>query len=154
MLRCLLACWGSLQNRRYIFCRLLGVPRQARSEQGAPDTGGGGWRVMPFFPHLTPSRVSGAFRSLRACLRAPEKLQKKKSACAGVQLVHAPLIQSILSNKGLLSAVVKCIFFSAVYFNLLTFFFCFCCYNCSCCFCCWVRFGPVDISKCNPKVIP
>ena len=80
---------------------------------------------MPFFPHLTPSRVSGAFRSLRACLRAPEKLQKKKSACAGVQLVHAPLIQSILSNKGLLSAVVKCIFFSAVYFNLLTCFFVF-----------------------------
>ena len=56
--------------------------------------------------------------------RAPEKLQKK-SACAGVQLVHAPLIQSILSNKGLLSAVVKCIFFSAVYFNLLTCFFVF-----------------------------
>ena len=109
MLRCLLACWGSLQNRRYIFCRLLGVRRQARSEQGAPDTGGGRRRVMRFFPHLTPSRVSGAFRSLRACLRAPEKLQKK-SACAGVQLVHAPLIQSILSNKGLLSAVVKCIF--------------------------------------------
>ena len=109
MLRCLLACWGSLQNTRYIFCRLLGVRRQARSEQGAPDTGGGRRRVMRFFPHLTPSRVSGAFRSLRACLRAPEKLQKK-SACAGVQLVHAPLIQSILSNKGLLSAVVKCIF--------------------------------------------
>ena len=109
MLRCLLACWGSLQNRRYIFCRLLGVRRQARSEQGAPDTGGGRRRVMRFFPHLTPSRVSGAFRSLRACLRAPEKLQKK-SACAGVQLVHAPLIQSILSNKGLSSAVVKCIF--------------------------------------------
>ena len=69
--------------------------------------------------------MSGAFRSLRACLRAPEKLQKKKSACAGVQLVHAPLIQSILSNKGLLSAVVKCIFFGAVYFNLLTCFFVF-----------------------------
>ena len=83
MLRCLLACWGSLQNRRYIFCRLLGVRRQARSEQGAPDTDGGGWRVMPFFPHLTPSRVSGAFRSLRACLRAPEKLQKKKARVLG-----------------------------------------------------------------------
>ena len=53
------------------------------------------------------------------------KTPKKKSACAGVQLVHAPLIQSILSNKGLLSAVVKCIFFSAVYFNLLTCFFVF-----------------------------
>ena len=28
------------------FFRLLGVRRQARSEQGAPDTGGGRWRVM------------------------------------------------------------------------------------------------------------
>ena len=57
--------------------------------------------------------------------RAWKTPKKKKSACAGVQLVHAPLIQSILSNKGLLSAVVKCIFFSAVYFNLLTCFFVF-----------------------------
>ena len=76
------------------------------------------------------------FRTLRrrACLElfarfalafARLKNSKKKSACAGVQLVHAPLIQSILSNKGLLSAVVKCIFFGAVYFNLLTCFFVF-----------------------------
>ena len=64
----------------------------------------------------------GAFRSLSACLRAPEKLQKR-SACAGVQLVHAPLIQSILSNKGLLSAVVKCIFFGAVFSFIDLFFF-------------------------------
>ena len=76
------------------------------------------------------------FRTLRrrACLElfarfaldfARLKNSKKRGACAGVQLVHAPLIQSILSNKGLLSAVVKCIFFSAVYFNLLTCFFVF-----------------------------
>ena len=52
-----------------------------------------------------------------------KRQSSKKSACAGVQLVHAPLIQSIL--KGLLSAVVKCIFFGAVYFNLLTCFFVF-----------------------------
>ena len=74
------------------------------------------------------------FRTLRrrACLElfarfalafARLKNSKKRSACAGVQLVHAPLIQSILSNKGLLSAVVKCIFFGAVYSFIDLFFF-------------------------------
>ena len=64
----LLACWGSLPNRPYTFCQT----------HAAED---GTFYVV--FPHLTPSRVSGAFRSLRACLRAPEKLQKKKRVCWG-----------------------------------------------------------------------
>ena len=107
------------------------------------------------------------FRTLRrrACLElfarfalafARLKNSKKRSACAGVQLVHAPLIQSILSNKGLLSAVVKCIFFGAVYSFIDLFFllFLFLLLQLQLLLFSWVRLGTVDISKCNLRVIP
>ena len=107
------------------------------------------------------------FRTLRrrACLElfarlalafARLKNSKKRSACAGVQLVHAPLIQSILSNKGLLSAVVKCIFFGAVFSFIDLFFllFLFLLLQLQLLLFSWVRFGTVDISKCNLRVIP
>ena len=92
--------------------------REVSKERQTRAAEDGAWCVI--FPHLTPSRVSRAFRSLRACLRAPEKLQKKMHVCWGP--VSPRATNSVnTSNKGLLSAVVKCIFFGAVYFYWLVF---------------------------------
>ena len=89
----------------------------------------------------------------------PRKTPKKTrvmQATAGVQFVHAPLIQSILSNKGLLSAVVN-VYFLVLFIFIDLFFFVvpvFVATTAVVAFVVEFALGPVDISKCNLKVIP
>ena len=93
------------------------------------------------------------FRTLRrrACLELFARF-----ALAFARLKNSKKKKSVCWGPGtIISCGQRYIFWCCLF--LLTCFFCcfrFCCYNCSCYFCCWVRFGPVDISKCNPKVIP